>query len=606
MDRVGPADEGGVGPGREELKLVKQFDRNGDGWLNAAEREKAREWLKAPGAAGGGSPQRGPGGPGGFAGGGGFPGGPGGFLGGPGGPGAFPRGPGGPGRLGRGRFTEPPKEGPKVAFSDVKSGGDASLYEPAVLRTIFLEFESPDWETELEDFRGTDVDVPAVMTVDGKKYPNVGVHFRGASSYMMVPRGYKRSLNLSVDLADSKQRLLGYKTLNLLNSNGDPTFLRAALFSHIARRYLPAPKVNLVRVVINGESWGIYANAEQFNGDFVKEHYGDSKGVRWKAPGSPAGGGGLAYFGENPAAYQRFYEIKTEKPEKAEKGWKALIQVSRVLDQTPPEELEAALEPIFDVNGALKFLALDNAFINEDGYWIRASDFSLYLDSKGKLHILPHDMNETFHTGGGPGMGGPRGRGPRGPWGAGGPGGFPNGPGGGDPRAGGRGAVRQGHPGAEGPRAPGGGFPGGPGGLGGFPGGPGGPGGGGGGVELDPLVAVNDPRKPLLSKLLAVPEYRTRYLQYVRGIAEEWMDWKQLQPLVARYATLIERDVAADTRKLSPTEAFRAGLGLQPAPERAATAEAPAGRRGMLDLKSFVTQRRAYLLSHPEIQKLPR
>ena len=43
------------------------------------------------------------------------------------------------------------------------------------------------------------------MTVDGKKYPNVGAHFRGMSSYFMVPMGSKRSLNLSLDLADKKQ-----------------------------------------------------------------------------------------------------------------------------------------------------------------------------------------------------------------------------------------------------------------------------------------------------------------------------------------------------------------------------------------------------------------
>ena len=66
---------------------------------------------------------------------------------------------------------------------------DAKLYEPTVLRTLFLEFENADWEAELQDFHSTDVDVPATLTVDGKKYPNVGVHFRGMSSYMGVPAG---------------------------------------------------------------------------------------------------------------------------------------------------------------------------------------------------------------------------------------------------------------------------------------------------------------------------------------------------------------------------------------------------------------------------------
>ena len=66
-----------------------------------------------------------------------------------------------------------------------------------------------------------------------------------------------------------------------------------------------------------------------------------------------------------------------------------------------------------DVDGVLWFLALDNALINSDGYWTRASDYTLYLDEKGKFHVIPHDMNEAFRPAGGPGMGGPGGfRGP--------------------------------------------------------------------------------------------------------------------------------------------------------------------------------------------------
>ena len=55
---------------------------------------------------------------------------------------------------------------------------------------------------------------------------------------------------------------------------------------------------------------------------------------------------------------------------------------------------------------ALWFIALDNALINNDGYWIRTSDYSIYQDEKGRFHILPADVNETFVRPGGPGFGG--------------------------------------------------------------------------------------------------------------------------------------------------------------------------------------------------------
>src|SRR5439155_758338 len=80
------------------------------------------------------------------------------------------------------------------------------------------------------------------------------------------------------------------------------------------------------------------------------------------------------------------------------------------------------------------------------------------------------------------------------------------------------------------------------------------------GVKLDPLVAANDANKPLISKLLAVPSLRARYLAYVRDIAEKWLDWNKLGPIAQQYHALIAEHVKADTRKLDPTEDFEKGL----------------------------------------------
>jgi hypothetical protein len=351
---------GFAGPGASrEVELVKQFDKNGDKRLDAEERKAARA------AMGGGGGQR-------F----GRP-----FFGG-----------------GAGGGTAEP--GRKLTPKDVKAYTNEPLYDLGTLRTLFLQFESPDWEQELEDFNNTDVEVPATMVVDGKTYRDVGVHFRGASSFMMTPAGFKRSLNLSVDFVHDAQQLDGYRTLNLLNAANDPTFLRAVLYTEIARSYIPTPRMNYVRVVVNGESWGIYVSAQQFNKDFIRDWYGNDGGVRWKVPGSPRGSGGLEYLGESADAYKSIYEIKTKDTPKA---WADLAQLTRVLNRTPPDKLEAALRPILDVDAVLKFLAIEVALVNSDGYWSRASDYSIYQNPKGVFHIIPHDVNEGLGSGGGGG-----------------------------------------------------------------------------------------------------------------------------------------------------------------------------------------------------------
>jgi len=509
---------GAMGGVQEDRPLVKQFDTNGDQRLDAAERKTAMEWLATQGSTSPGG--RGGRGPGGF-----------GRRGGPGG--------------GRGMATATP--GIQVSPDTTKSvPASMGLYDTSVLRTVFMDFENTNWEKELEAFHDTDVEVPATVTVDGKRYPNVGVHFRGASSYMMIPTGSKRSFNLAFDFADAKQSLLGYRTLNLLNANSDPTFVRTVLYSHIANQYLPAPRANFTRVVVNGELWGIYVNVQQYNKDFLRDFYKTEAGARWKVPGSPNGRGGMEYLGPDIAQYTRIYEIKTKDDNKR---WSDLANLFRVLNETPTEQLEAALKPILEVDGALRFLALDVALANSDGYWTRASDYSIYQDPTGRFHVMPHDMNEALLEEGG---------------GRGGRGGLPPGMQGGMP------------PGAMPPGGmPPGGMP--PAGRAG-PGGAGGRGGRGGGPELDALVGLDDTTKPLRSKLLAVPALRTRYLAYVRDIADKWLDWQTVNPLVTRWQSLIAADVALDTRKLFTTEAFATGT-----------------RGGEASLQSFIEKRREYL-----------
>ena len=341
----------GGGFGQQEVQVVPQFDRNGDGRLNDVERRAARSYLET---------QRGG---------------------------------------NRPRFTPAPvDQGRAVTPADVKAPYPATpLYDMGTLRTIFIDFPGNDWERELATFYNTDVEVPAKVTVDGKVYADVGIHFRGNSSYRQVPEGYKRSLNLSFDYVNPNQDLRGYTTLNLLNSHEDPTFLRTVLSQEIARDYLPALKSNYVKVAINGESWGVYVSNQQFNKDFIKEWFPSNDGARWKVPGSPRGRAGLEYWGDNPAQYKRVFEIKSKDDPKA---WADLIHMTKVLNETPPDKLEAALAPILDVDQVLRFLAVDMALTNGDGYWARASDYVIFQDPKGRFHIFPGDMNETFAEGG--------------------------------------------------------------------------------------------------------------------------------------------------------------------------------------------------------------
>ena len=95
---------GGMGGVQEKQKVTKQFDKDGDGVLNAAERKEAYEFVQKNGTGG-----RGPGGRGGFG-----------------------------GQRGN---QEPAKPGVKLTPADVKTFPNAPIYDAKTVRTFFIEFD---------------------------------------------------------------------------------------------------------------------------------------------------------------------------------------------------------------------------------------------------------------------------------------------------------------------------------------------------------------------------------------------------------------------------------------------------------------------------------
>ena len=550
-----PQDRGG--PRFQDVLLHEQFDADENGQLDRAERDLARKEIAS-------RPARG-------------------RRGGP------------PGMRGGQDEQTRPEADPKslridrTDLKEVPRLTGTGLYDPDVLHTIFLDFAAPDWHDEMVAFHGTDIEVPAIISLDGEQLGEVGVSYRGNTSFDM---SVKKSFGISIDAFDNDLRIDGFRTLNLLNANGDDSVMREVLFSNIASEYMPAPKANFVRVVVNGVSLGIYANVQQINKDFTREHYGSKKGVRWKVPPDFSGGAALTYHGDNIDDYRDRYELKTNSA--TDEDWADLVELCKVLRETPDDELEETLPRYLDIHETIRFLAIDNAFLDSDGYYSRGSDYYIYKAPDGAFHLLHYDNNETFGGGHGAGPGGRGGRG-GGPPGFG-PDGEPGGPGGGPPDFG----------------------PGGPGGPGGRPnvdedspqtpraqqgqrqtqdgrrgnrrrpGGPGGPGGGGqgGGVTQSPLAFEKDiDTRPLITRILAVEAWREEYLDVLRDLAIVELDWAILGARVDQYRKLIERDVVRDPF-LGDRERFLKSLYGNEA-----------------SLKSIAAERRKFLLNHEALKQ---
>jgi len=410
------------------------------------------------------------------------------------------------------------------ASLDAKPENSPDFYDSGTLRTLYLRFPDDDWYAQLNAFYRTDVEVPAELVVDGKVYSEIGVRVRGTSSYFTV-ESEKKSFNIAIDYGDDKQRLYGYKTLNLLNGHVDTSFVREVLYNRIARDYMPAMKTNFVKLVINGENWGIYINLQQYNKDFLAEWFGTRDGIRWKIG---PGGGALTYLGQEIAQYERTYQLKTAN---VENPWEKLIALTELLDsKTSDAELVSNLPEKFNIDQALWQLAVSNVFMDDDGYIHKGGDYSIYQDVNDRFHLISHDNNESFRFGRA-GRGGPGGRGPGGwSWGE----------------------LTSG--------------------------------------LVSPTTHSENEMRPVISRLLSVPEWKARYIAHVRTVVDEWLDWEVIQPTVEEYHSLIDDEVQKDDKKLYRYQDFTTSADGQ-----------ATGRSS--SLKQFVTQRREFLLNHPELTK---
>ena len=491
-----PAQRGGPPGARTELKLVARFDTDQNGHLDRAERLQAREWLRQNAT----EQERGPG----------------------------RRGPWGRGPGGRGLPEEtegqrdaaqlPPVQ---VAKDEVEAFPQAHLYDPQVVRTFFLEFEHHDWSEELAAFYRSDVEVPATLTVDGEVLESVGVGYRGNSSYFTV-QGKKKSFAISVDARNGDQRLHGYKTLNLLNAHSDPSFIRELIHAQVARRISPALQANLVHLVVNGESYGVYVNVQQFNKDFLDDEFGTRKGIRWKVPANFRGAG-LRYTGEERAPYESAYQLKTSAKDQ-DAALEDLIGLCRVLTRTPADQLMTEVPKVLDVDAALRFLAIDTVLLDADGYSSRGSDFVIWQGPDGRFRPLPYDSNEVLGAGGGRGPGGGPGGGMGGP-----PPGFGPPPGEQGDRPGPRGNRRGGPGGHSGP-------------------------------DTSPLALLTQLDERPLARLLTVPKWRARFLSHVRTLARDGLDWSTLGPFCSAAHASIDPLVKQDDKALYGYEAFQQSL----------------------------------------------
>ena len=103
-------------------------------------------------------------------------------------------------------------------------------------------------------------------------------------------------------------------------------------------------------------------------------------------------------------------------------------------------------------------------------------------------------------------------------------------------------------------------------------------------VSLSPVQGVTGTNRPVLSKLLVLPELRQRYLAHMRTVLNEAFHPGILTPVIDELSALSRADLAADTKK-----------GFTMATHT----------NDLKSLKAFVTNRYNFLTRHAELSPIP-
>ncbi len=301
-------------------------------------------------------------------------------------------------------------------WSERTHGNDAAadydrLFDTEVVHRIDIELSAENFE-KMESDRPIAVAaerdpawVEATVHHDDRTWPHVGIRYKGTGTIEdAMDRGSRKfPFRITFDQYEDdhpiikNQRFYGFKKLTFSSNEGDDSFLRDVLAGEIFRDHgVPAARGAFYRVFVDvgegPEYWGLYTMIEDpDDAAMLKSQLGGADGNLYKPEGPSAD-------------WTSFDEASFPKKRNADGGdpgdfsdVKGAIEALND-DSVSGADFRSALEERLDVDGFLRFLAVNTAIVNWDSYGCKARNYFLYGDS-GRITWVPWDLNESLSGG---------------------------------------------------------------------------------------------------------------------------------------------------------------------------------------------------------------
>ena len=251
--------------------------------------------------------------------------------------------------------------------------------------------------------------VPVTIQFEGGVWDEVGFRYKGNSTLNIGWNSGEQGLPFKLDFDEfeddnpalGNQRFHGFKQLSFARSTFiDSSHQREKVAADIFREAgVPSAKTAFYAVYVDkgdGEGdafWGIYTAIELPDDTVIETQFADDKGNMYK----PSGRG--ATFAEGAFNEDSFDKETNRDSDYADvlAVFDALHDPSRLSDQ---ESWRAGLEAVFDVDGFLRWLAVNTLIQNWDTYGNMSHNYYLYADEAiGKIAWVPWDNNMALSSG---------------------------------------------------------------------------------------------------------------------------------------------------------------------------------------------------------------
>lgn len=248
--------------------------------------------------------------------------------------------------------------------------------------------------------------VSASIEIEGAKFSNIAVRYKGNSTYMASRGSLKRSLKIEFNEFAKGQKFLGLETLNLHSNVMDPSWMHETVAYQAFRDTgVPAPRTSFARVYLSVEGkydrqyLGLYSIVEEVDGDFEKTNFSTKEGALFK----PETRAPFEYLGEDWAKYDKAYDPKGKlSPQQSQR----LIALAKLVTQASDADFAAQASQYLDLDNWARYMAVNVWLANMDSILAMGHNYYLYVHPKTqKISILPWDMDLSFGgLGGGPNL----------------------------------------------------------------------------------------------------------------------------------------------------------------------------------------------------------